>query len=182
MAPGSGTLVLEPVLQWQYQGDGQTVAERLSTQYTVYLLSDNHLEVEEKAPVRQERTQQTAPLPNTVGLMGKSVQIATLRQASGWLSCALFPLGLVLLAAPLIGRRTETPEIRLQRLAAKMVHSSAFTPQPGLTVIYVESPQELLRLQAETQRRIIATPEGYHIVDGTVCYTYRPEKTLARRK
>ncbi len=52
------------------------------------------------------------------------------------------------------------------------IRADAFTLDPWITEVHVHSGQALLDLHVSTGRAIIRTDRGYHLLDGSVCFTY----------
>lgn len=69
--------------------------------------------------------------------------------------------------------REKNPEQQLQTVA-RTVEAADFTLDPWFTEVHVQSAADLLQLHRSSGRTVIHTTQGYHLMDGTVCFTYRP--------
>lgn len=68
--------------------------------------------------------------------------------------------------------RLLTPEDELSRMA-QPVHAAVFSLDPWITEVHIKSAADMLRLHQRSARPVIQTEKGFHLLDGSVCFTYR---------
>lgn len=68
--------------------------------------------------------------------------------------------------------RLLSPEEELSRMA-QPIHAATFTLDPWITEVQITSAADMLRLHQRFAKPVIQTDKGFHLLDGSVCFTFR---------
>ena len=185
LAPGSGEVVLEPLLEWTVAGEatpaadaiggGTTTREPITGSVagapTTLFLMGRHVEIEERpATTNQQRVFSTVRRPVIVTLGDSGVSLDRLSQVAGALALALASVAAVAAVAAPRGRGTVADR-GLTRLAI-VSDVQDLTIGPETVRVQLRTPKDIIRLHASTGHPIIRTRSGYHLLDGGICYSF----------
>ena len=145
-------------------------------EYQLQLLPANANEENPLTPSRQGLLQYLRTIPNTIALLGLTLEVTTAR----WLSA----IGLVLSIGTLLGfgvlfyrasKRDEVTHIRM-KYGSLLVNVEGLVLQPGDRLMTVGSIDDLAKLAQKDGRMILHAPKGAHhtyfMQDTTVTYVY----------
>jgi hypothetical protein len=176
LVPSAGELWIDPVLDWQATGAGDTpiTGSLTGTRLVVYLLGD-HLEIEEKQPATKDQSLTTAQQQvNTLGFGAQRVPLATVRRYAGPAAALLAMIGLLCLwLAHRFATAAVSPAEGVLGRLALTIDAAELKLDPSWAVIQLTEPKDLLRLHTATGRPIVRVGTTYHLLDGTTCYSYR---------